>query len=156
MDETYVAWGVFFRTTIFHQTVYYSRVRSGHTWYNQAMIQIGYLSACIGGDHRYTSTLTVEADPTTKQVVVKVRETAPRGGMDGPGGSYDAGLRFNATLEKPTPRKLMEVVRMALGTDDVFANYGKPTKNFRWGCSHPRVLGLSVAKAKLALDDVFP
>jgi hypothetical protein len=115
------------------------------------MIQIGYLSACIAGDNRYTSILKVEADPATKKVTVKVKELGAVGGMDGPGGSYDAGTRYNVTLDNPSARTLINTVRDAIESDATLTGYGKPTKNFEWTGGYPRVKGLSATKAKDAL-----
>jgi hypothetical protein len=119
------------------------------------MEQIGYLSACIGGDTRYTSTLTVRVDRTTKRVSVQIRESGASGGMDGPGGSYDAGVTFSNDLIDPTPKKLLESVRRAIEYDGVLKRYGRPTKQFEWGSSYPKTRGLNQAHAKAALEAAF-
>jgi hypothetical protein len=118
--------------------------------------QIGYLSACIAGDHRYTSTMVVYADPDTSTVTVEVKKTGAVGGMDGPGGSYDSGVSFSMQLMRPSPRVLIDMIWRAINSDVTLKNYGIPSKRFTWGRHHrDAVTGLSQAKAKAALKVAF-
>lgn len=127
-----------------------------------AMITIGELTACIAGDYRYSTSLKVKADPSTKLVTVTVAENGAAGGMDGPGGATPFHQTFITEMTDPTPRELVEAVRRAIDFEDmsgagVLRKYGKPSKSFLWGAHYnARLAGLSQAKAKHGLDSVFP
>lgn len=113
------------------------------------MKQIGYISACIAGDYRYTSIVKVLQDEDGA-VTVQRLENGAIGGMDGPGGSYGCGVREAVKLEKPTPANVVRVVRALF--DETIRRYGKPSKEFTWYTPKGRVKGISAAKAKLALS----
>ena len=115
------------------------------------MMEIGRISACIDGDARYTSVITVVLldDGSAR---VERHETGACGGMDGPGGSFDTGVRASRGLVKPTGPALVRAIKECF--DMTIRAYGKPTKNFEWRI-HGRSIakGLSAAKAKLALAE---
>lgn len=111
---------------------------------NIRLVEIGYISACIAGDHRYTSRLSVKVDGEKVHVILE--ENSAAGGMDGPGGSTPFRETDRTTVDKD-PAKVVKAIKQTM--DDVIKRYGKPTKNFRWvGIGN----GLSVALAKRALD----
>lgn len=111
-------------------------------------LELGRIYACIAGDYRYGSTVTVTLNDDDT-VTVERRESGAVGGMDGPGGAYDAGVYFSRTIEKPTPRKVIDTVWESF--DVTIREYGKPTKNFTWSVRGYRAKGLSQAKAREAL-----
>lgn len=114
---------------------------------------VGSISACIGGDERYTDTLQVTYDAVPKRVRVVVTETGAVCGHDGPGGRYEPRASFDEwTPEVPTPKQVLELVKKAL--DDArfsFRRYGRPTRRFTWRTLDGEKTGLSVAVVKEAL-----
>jgi len=95
---------------------------------------IGTLSACIGGDRRYTDTLTVTYNAASHVVLVTVRETTARGGMDGDGGTTLLGVTWSrSSAPHPSASEVMRLVRAAIADEKFsFKRYGKPAQNFRW------------------------
>lgn len=120
------------------------------------MKNIGGINSCIAGDYRYSDRLRVDLHDDGR-VSVTVRCTGAVGGMDGPGGAYDAGTDFSRiTKPQPTAKDVMAIVREALGSDRFsFRRYGKPTQRFTWVCGDHRITGrrrgLSVAICAEAL-----
>lgn len=114
---------------------------------------IGHISACIGGDERYTDALRVTYDATPKRVRVVVTESSAQGGMDGPGGRTEPRASFDEwTPESPTPKQVLDLVKKAL--DDgrfSFKRYGRPSKRFCWSTLSGDRYGVSAALAKEAL-----
>lgn len=120
-------------------------------------IELGYLSACIGYDRRYTDTLTVSLDPKggpdgTPIVLVAVNATNPIGGMDGPGGTYDSAAYSDRV--KPEAKAVLEAVKRVIdrGHEFNFKRYGKPTKNTVWYANGMRRQGLNLALVKESLE----
>lgn len=89
--------------------------------------EIGYINACIAGDHRYSSRLSVQLDGDKAHIILS--ENGAIGGMDGPGGSYGFSERRRVTVDAK-PADIVKAVKSTM--DDVIKRYGKPTKNFRW------------------------
>ncbi len=114
-------------------------------------MEIGNIYACIAGDYRYGSRVTVTLNANGSVTVVR-KESGAIGGMDGPGGAYDAGVHARREIEKPTPKKVVEAIWDCF--DTTIREYGKPTKNFTWTVPGARAKGLSQAKAKAALAAV--
>jgi len=114
---------------------------------------IGRISACIAGDSRYTSVVTVHHCDTDGEGIHSYRvarsENGAAGGMDGPGGSLGFREVVSTILYGPTPRELLEGIKRLF--DHTLVTYGKPTKNFSW---HTRETGLSQAKAVKAMEEV--
>lgn len=109
------------------------------------MIEIGYINACIAGDYRYSSRLSVQVDGSKAHVILT--ENGAVGGMDGPGGSTP----FRETSRTTVDAKPGDIVKAIKSTmDDTIKRYGKPTKNFVWVGVKER--GLSTTKAKAALE----
>lgn len=116
-------------------------------------MEIGSIYACIAGDHRYASTVTVYLnDDEGCSATVTRKETGAVGGMDGPGGAYDAGVYARVEIENPTGAKLVRAIKECF--DDVIRTYGRPSKNFTWKVYGRTVAkGLSAAKANAALTE---
>lgn len=115
------------------------------------MDTIGYIYADIAGDTRYSSVVRVDRSEDG-DVTVTRRENGAVGGMDGPGGSYDAGVWFRSTIPaaEVTPKGVLAAVRSAF--DVTVIRYGKPTKRFKWTMpDHTALLGLSQAKVTQVL-----
>ncbi len=110
--------------------------------------QIGYISSCIAGDHRYSSRLsvTVMGDEAT----VTLSENAPVGGMDGPGGTHPFEPRSTVTVPVK-PAAIVKAIKQLIKQESpsVIGRYGKPTKRFVWVGVKER--GLSVARCAEAL-----
>ena len=120
------------------------------------MRQIGYISACIAGDYRYTSRVYVTLSEDGDVCEIVRSERAPVGGMDGPGGSYDAGVHFRCTLrgDEITPKAIVSAIWRSF--DSIITDYGKPTKNFEWSRRDrwdPKVKGISQAKVAKILKE---
>jgi len=120
------------------------------------MRQIGYIYANIDGDGRYGVTLRVSADDTA--VEWRAYHTGAVGGMDGPGGSYDAGSELLRREDRPvSPAAVARITRNLCNADHIIARYGTPTKSFSWnvgGMYSAPIKGISAAKAKQALEAV--
>lgn len=98
-------------------------------------VLIGYLSAHVPGDFRYSDSLRVHWDPETDTVRVRVLTTGAVGGMDsGRSDSYEPIAEFDrATMQGPTAKDVVALIKQALDNNSFFfKRYGKPTKNFRW------------------------
>lgn len=106
---------------------------------------IGTLSACIDGDHRYTSRLEVTLEDGKASIVLL--ENGAVGGMDGPGGSTPFVVVNSVTVEPPDATVIVRLAKNIM--DDTLRRYGKPTKRFWW----PQVgaYGLNIANCKAAL-----
>lgn len=114
-------------------------------------MEIGRISACIAGDHRYTSRVKVELNPDGSVTVLR-EEMGAVSGMDGPGGSYEAGVYARRKIENPTGSKIARAVKDCF--DTTITVYGKPSKNFEWRV-YNRIIakGVSAKKAQMALDE---
>lgn len=114
-------------------------------------MEIGSIYACIAGDHRYASTVSVQLNDDGSATVIR-KESGAVGGMDGPGGAYDAGVYARVEIENPTGAKLVRAIKECF--DDVIRTYGRPSKNFTWKVYGRTVAkGLSAAKANAALTE---
>lgn len=112
-------------------------------------VNLGYISANIAGDYRYTDTLYVDYVPSTDTVVVRVTEGMPTGGMD----SFTPSTS-NEQYRKELPSTDLKGIMMALkevltDTRFNFKKYGKPTKNLKW---KDLSVGPSIANLKTNLD----
>jgi hypothetical protein len=116
------------------------------------LARLGYLSANIAGDYRYTDTLEVWHNASDDTVIVTVKSSGAVGGMDGPGGATEATYQHKE-VSKPGA-KASEVLKMikAVTTNGSwnFKTYGKPTKNFRWTSGGPG-LNAALCSSELAL-----
>lgn len=110
---------------------------------------LGYISACIAGDYRYSTRIDVVLDTRDGTVEVRRLENGAVGGMDGPGGSYPMDVKQRVTIAKPTGKDIVKAIKMVM--DTTIKTYGKPSKRFEWLVS-PRKQGLAAATAQLALD----
>ena len=112
---------------------------------------LGYLSANIAGDTRYTDTLQVWHSRSDESVTLTVKSTGASGGMDGNGNTTDMGIKLTVSL--PDGVKAGEVAtaikKILADTQWNFKEYGKPTKNFRW---IPSNHGVSVSVVQASLD----
>lgn len=119
------------------------------------MIKIGEISATIGLDERYRTTLDVLTDGERCQL--RIRECGAVGGIDGPGESFDAGTHVVDML--PARAGLLaRAIRNAVAGNLVLAEYGK-LKDFEWriGLRDIRadgqpMRGVSATKCRLALE----
>lgn len=108
------------------------------------MVKIGYISACIAGDYRYSSEVAVQLDGDKVHVILS--ENGAVGGMDGPGGATDFRETSRVTVDAKKPGEIVKAIRSMF--DSTIKRYGKPTKNFVW----PAIgRGLSVELCKKAL-----
>ncbi len=115
------------------------------------MMEIGRISACIDGDYRYNSRVTVNLNPDGSVTVLR-KESGACGGMDGPGGVYDAGVFARREIAKPSGSKIARAVKDCF--DTTITAYGKPSQNFEWRV-YGRLIatGVSATKAQKALDE---
>lgn len=117
--------------------------------YGDRPVNLGYISANIAGDTRYTDTLYIDYMPSSDTVVVRVAEGTPSGGMDSFTPSYS---REQYRNESPASdlKGIMLALKEAL-TDSRFnfKKYGKPTKNLKW---RDRSIGPSMANLKANID----
>lgn len=117
--------------------------------YGDRPVNLGYISANIAGDTRYTDTLYIDYMPSSDTVVVRVAEGTPSGGMDSFTPSYS---REQYRNESPASdlKGIMLALKEAL-TDNRFnfKKYGKPTKNLKW---RDRSIGPSMANLKANID----
>jgi hypothetical protein len=114
---------------------------------------LGYISACIAGDYRYSTRIDVVLDTRDGTVEVRRLENGAVGGMDGPGGSYPMDVKQRVTIAKPTGKDIVRAIKMVM--DTTIKTYGKPSKRFTWtgGQSWEKSLvGLSAKNAQMALD----
>lgn len=119
--------------------------------YADRPVNIGYISANIAGDTRYTDTLYIDYVSSSDTVVVRVTVGQPAGGMDSFTPSYS-----NEQYRNELPASDLKGIMMALKetlTDNRFnfKKYGKPTKNLKW---KDRAIGPSVANLKANIDAV--
>lgn len=114
-------------------------------------VNLGYISANIAGDTRYTDTLYIDYVPSSDTVVVRVTEGQPTGGMDSFTPSYSR-EQYRNELPASDLKGIMMALKEAL-TDNRFnfKKYGKPTKNLKW---KDRSVGPSVANLKANIDAV--
>lgn len=119
--------------------------------YSDRPVNLGYISANIAGDTRYTDTLYIDYVPSSDTVVVRVTEGQPTGGMDSftPSASNE---QYRNELPAVDLKGIMLALKEAL-TDSRFnfKKYGKPTKNLKW---KDRSVGPSMANLKANLDAV--
>ena len=112
-------------------------------------VNLGYLSANIAGDTRYTDTLRIDYAPDTDMVSISVSEGQPVGGMDSftPSTSREQYRKeFPASDLKSIMMALKEVLADTMFN---FKRYGKPTKNLRW---KDKTVGPSVANLKANIE----
>jgi hypothetical protein len=114
--------------------------------------EVGRISACIAGDHRYTTVIRVTYFPKTKSVEVTREENGATGGMDGRGGSEPFCVLQRVSIARPDGKSIVKAVKMVM--DDTIRTYGKPTKNFCFntGATFMPKVGLSAQKAQRALE----
>lgn len=117
--------------------------------YGDRPVNLGYISANIAGDTRYTDTLYIDYMPSSDTVVVRVAEGTPSGGMDSFTPSYSR-EQYRNELPASDLKGIMLVLKEAL-TDNRFnfKKYGKPTKNLKW---RDRSIGPSMANLKANID----
>jgi len=120
---------------------------------------IGYVSACIGGDERYRQYLEVciviPEDGHPPRTVIRLHESNPVGGMDGPGFSEGKYIVNRSCISskglKDLSRYTVQMVKSILDNEgDTIKRYGKPTKTFRWSPTGTK--GLSVTSCLEALQ----
>lgn len=114
-------------------------------------VNLGYLSANIAGDARYTDTLRIDFIPVTDTVSLSVLEGQPVGGMD----SFTPSTS-REQYRKEFPASDLKGIMMALkevlsDTTFNFKRYGKPTKNLRW---KDKSIGPSIANLKANIEAV--
>ncbi len=123
--------------------------------------KIGYISACIAGDHRYTSRIDVFIEGTVQGRIVEgtkvhviLSENGAVGGMDGPGGSYGFSETRRTTVEANST-EIVKAVKAMIKSEkpSVIGTYGKPTKNFVWVGVKERGLAGRLAIAALSFLD---
>lgn len=116
------------------------------------MRKIGWIYACVGGDRRYGTHLTVWIDDTSGDVEITNDSTTPSGGMDGPGG-VDRSREVVSRLSKPDSADLVGELRRLFKSIDfgTIARYGKPTKRFVWRVGDLQANGLSAGLAETAM-----
>lgn len=112
------------------------------------MNTLGYVHACIGGDHRYSTELKVFLRDDLMVEVVR-SENGAVGGMDGPGGATPYGVRATETVE-PDGKLVIRAIKRLM--DRTIKEYGKPTKNFTWYLDGGDRKGLSAALATAAIE----
>ncbi len=117
--------------------------------YGDRPVNLGYISANIAGDTRYTDTLYIDYMPSSDTVVVRVAEGTPSGGMDSFTPSYSR-EQYRNELPASDLKGIMLALKEAL-TDNRFnfKKYGKPTKNLKW---RDRSIGPSMANLKANID----
>lgn len=117
---------------------------------------LGYISACIAGDRRYTDRCEVTYDGITDLATVSVFSTHAAGGMDGPGGTVSAdGPCFSESCPGE-PKAILDLVKRTMRDGRFnFKQYGKPSKRFSWvldgRSDRPDRFGLNVNLVKRAL-----
>lgn len=118
---------------------------------------IGYINACIAGDHRYSTRIDVHLDEDFN-IEVRRYENGAVGGMDGPGGAtpyhmvafkyvkHQKGQKLNVTA-----KCVVEAIKELF--DDTVKIYGKPTKRFVWKMhDNKQTEGLSVKNCQAVLE----
>jgi hypothetical protein len=116
---------------------------------NQKRINLGYLSANIAGDVRYTDTLFVDYVPETGSIVVAVFSGSPIGGMDSFAPSR-ASEQYRKEFAASDLKGIAAALKEVLGDSAFnFKKYGKPTKNLKWS---NRAVGMSAANLKANVE----
>ncbi len=110
---------------------------------------LGGITACIAGDHRYSTTIEVRLEGDI--AVIQQKENGANGGMDGDGTS----LPFGVTKQVKCPAVAKDIVKEVKNlikreSPAIIKEYGKPTKRFWW--SPIKKNGLSVALCAEALE----
>lgn len=115
--------------------------------------RLGYIYACVAGDHRYSSRIEVLLNDD-ESVNVEFAETAPVGGMDGPGGRYDYEVREIKIVPK-NPHSIVKAIKELIKKESpqVIAKYGKPTKRFRFVGAEKPGINVHACKQALGIDD---
>jgi len=95
-------------------------------------VVIGEHTACVDGDHRYSTKVLVRLDGDG-DVNINILENGAANGMDGPGDA--TGFRCTGTrvIPRATPQQVAKAVREVCSSDEVMKRYGKATKKFKWG-----------------------
>jgi len=115
--------------------------------------EIGYINACIAGDHRYSTRLSVQLDGDKCHIIVS--ENGAVGGMDGPGGAYGFHETKRVTVDT-NPSNIVKAIKQVINAEQpsIIKTYGKPTKNFRWvGVQEKGLAARLVIQAKSFLDE---
>lgn len=114
-------------------------------------VNLGYLSANIAGDTRYTDTLRIDYAPDTDMVSLSVSEGQPAGGMDSFTPSTSREQYRKEFLSSDLKGIMMALKEVLSDTTFNFKRYGKPTKNLRW---KDKSVGPSAANLKANIDAV--
>jgi hypothetical protein len=112
-------------------------------------VRLGSIYACIAGDHRYATTITVYV--SMDKAYVTTSENGAVGGMDGDGRAHP--MEDKATLVcEAMARDIVATVKKAINSEKchIIKTYGKPSKRFSWVTSD--VPGLSIRACQKALD----
>lgn len=120
-------------------------------------IRLGRIYACIDGDRRYSTTITVTFNMVTRIARIERFEMNPVGGMDGTGptmGHLDASLSLaeSAAVNKQKfAEQIVKGIKQLIDSEcgGTVKRYGKPTKNFVWDDIG---VGLSVRNCLTALE----
>lgn len=110
------------------------------------MKRIGGIYACIDGDSRYGTDISVYVSESWNEchdggsfIEIRLIRSSPVGGMDGPGGNHidDSKVleRFERSKnDRNDAKKLLTSLRRHFKTADggTVARYGRPTINFKW------------------------
>ena len=110
--------------------------------------RFGSISACINGDHRYSTALIVFI--RGDKALIEQRENGASGGMDGDGSALP--YRVTKTRECAlTAPAIVKTLKQMISTESpsVIKTYGKSSKRFKW-CTVEET-GLSVALCARAL-----
>lgn len=75
---------------------------------------IGSISACIAGDHRYTTVIRVKYLPKTGMVEVTREENGACGGMDGNGMSDPFHVLQRVSIARPDGKSIVKAVKMEI------------------------------------------
>jgi hypothetical protein len=129
---------------------------------DQNDIRLGNISACIAGDLRYSTMITVWFNTVTRVATIDRAESCPRGGMDGGtvvmwhlSDSVTYGEKLTATRNE-LANLIVKAVKFLIAAEmgGTVKRYGTPQKNFVWTSRHDDryVKGLSVKNCLLALQ----
>lgn len=116
---------------------------------NQKRVNLGYLSANIAGDVRYTDSLYVDYIPESGAVVVSVFCGSPMNGMDSFAPSR-ASEQYRKEFAASDLKGIAASLKEVLGDSAFnFKRYGKPSKNLKW---NNRAVGMSAANLKANVE----
>lgn len=114
-------------------------------------VTLGSIYACIAGDHRYGTTISVDVQGSA--AFVTLSENGAVGGMDGDGRAHAMEAR-NRVKCKATARDIVAAIKKVINAEQchVIKTYGKPSKRFSWVGIQEH--GLSVRVCQIALDRI--